>query len=76
MVLVAVLALNGRMTRSGEKGGGDSIKQFSIQLSLDIFFHHTHIMERGVCRGLYTELFHAIIPTLFPYYLSFCTPTS
>ena len=62
-------------TRSRMWGGcdarDDSIKQFSIQI------HTVHIFNMDICRvGLYTELFHAIIHTLFPCFLLTCFPTS
>ena len=41
---------------------------------LHIFFHYTRIMEKDLCRGLYTSLFCVIIPTLFPYFLRFWYP--
>ena len=46
-------------------------------IPLHIFFHYTRIMEKDLCRGLYTSLFCVIIPTLFPYFLRFWyIPTS
>ena len=43
-------------------------------IPLHIFFHYTRIMEKDLCRGLYTSLFCVIIPTLFPYFLRFWYP--
>jgi len=45
----------------------DSIKLFSIQP------YPTYFPTLKICRvGLYTELFYAIIPTLFPCFLLIC----
>ena len=43
-------------------------------IPLHIFFHYTRIWKKISVGGLYTSLFCAIIPTLFPYFLPFWYP--
>ena len=43
-------------------------------IPLHIFFHYTCIWKEISVGGLYTSLFCAIIPTLFPYFLLFWYP--
>ena len=47
------------------------MKQFSVQLPTDIFFHNTWIKD---IEGLYSELLYAINTTLFSYFLPFFYP--
>ena len=43
-------------------------------IPLHIFFHYTRIWKKISVGGLYTSLFCAIIPALFPYFLPFWYP--
>ena len=53
-----------------KQGRDDSIKQFSAQP------HPTYLSTLKICTWveLCTELFHAIIPTLFLWFLLICHP--
>ena len=56
--------------KAGKQGRDDSIKHFRTQLHL---IHIYSLLK--ICRvGVYTELFYAIIPTLFPCFLLICYP--
>ena len=58
----------------GEQGREHNLRQFSVQPPTYLFSLYMYYGKRYVGGGVYTELFYAIIPTLFPYSLLFCYP--
>jgi len=54
-----------RTAKKGKQDMDDSIKLFNVQ-PLHTFSLYTYYVKRCKVELLYTELFYAIIPTLFP----------